>query len=307
MKTTITITVVQSPGEETVSIQDAIEQGFGEFDRIVDKFTRFNENSELANLNRNSGEWTTVSSELFMLVETMLNLAEKSHGAFDPTVIDFLEMYGYDPNYDFSRLDNPDLDKYIEKLSKQRANWKKIALDTQATRVKLAKGQRLDLGGIGKGYAIDQAYRHLDRFTSFMIDGGGDFRVKGGAHTDHATGEQYWLLSLKHKEQQTNELRTLGTVKATNVAIACSGSWSRKVKQFHHLINTKTGKPVNELQTVYVQAETATLADGWATALFVAGKELIEKLPTGIEAMLIDKDNKGISTTGFSGFGQQAN
>ncbi|MCA9378843.1 FAD:protein FMN transferase [Candidatus Dojkabacteria bacterium] len=299
MNTTITITVGQLPGDSTVEIQNVIARAFGEFDRVVGRFTRFNEDSELANLNRNSGEWTVVTAELFMLVETMLDLAKKSNGAFDPTVIDFLETYGYDRNYDFSRLDNPDLDKFVKKVTRERKSWQEIELDKSGPGIKLAKGQRLDLGGIGKGYAIDLAYKHLDKYQNFMIDGGGDFRVKGGAHADPAQGEKYWKLSLKHKNQQTDGLQTVGTVKASNTALACSGSWSRRVKQFHHLINTATGKPVEDLQTVYVQAQAAALADGWATALFVGGKELLQKLPDGMEAMLIGSDNKAVSTAGF--------
>src|SRR5690606_16800322 len=117
---------------------DKIEEAFGEFDRIVKQYTRFNENSELSNLNRQSNTWVKVSEEFFWLIEYMLNLAKKTHGAFDPTIIDFLEVYGYDKNYDFSKLDKPELDNLVKKIAQERKSWKDIELKKQSRKVKLA-------------------------------------------------------------------------------------------------------------------------------------------------------------------------
>ncbi|MCA9381292.1 FAD:protein FMN transferase, partial [Candidatus Dojkabacteria bacterium] len=88
MNTDIDITVIQD-GQSTIEIAEAIESAYGEFERIVKKFTRFNEDSELSNLNRQSGKWVQVSEELVFLVSYMLNMSKKTDGAFDPTIIDF--------------------------------------------------------------------------------------------------------------------------------------------------------------------------------------------------------------------------
>lgn len=333
MKTTITIDVIKTEQHSTIEINDAIELAFGEFDRIVKKFTRFNQDSELSNLNRNGGTWTGVSEEFVMLIDKMLELSRATDGAFDPTVIDFLETYGYDPNYDFGKLDNPDLNNVVDKMAKTRPSWREIEVNAEKNEVKLATGQRIDLGGIGKGYAIDCAYRHLDKFESFLIDGGGDIRCKG----TNDKGEP-WQLNLLHKNKQaaknvdaTKDVQTsgrenkaidgkietdehgksdnensapdvIGQVKVSDMAIACSGSWARRVKQFHHILDPKTGAPVESMQTVYVSAPDATTADAWATALFVGGKELLEKLPAGAGAILIDANNKAIITETFPKF-----
>lgn len=310
MNTTITIDVVKDEQHSTVEINDAIELAFGEFDRIVKKFTRFNQDSELSNLNRNGGNWTGVSEEFVMLVNKMLDLSKATDGAFDPTVIDFLETYGYDPNYDFSKLDNPDLNNMVEKMAKERPSWREIEVNEQENKVKLAAGQRIDLGGIGKGYAIDCAYDHLDKFENFLIDGGGDIRCKGL----NDKGEP-WQLNLLHKDKQkmvnpdassNDQVESapdiIGQVNVSNIAIACSGSWARRVKQFHHILDPKTGAPVESMQTVYVSAPDATTADAWATALFVGGKELLERLPEGAGAVLIDANNKAIITEKFPKF-----
>jgi thiamine biosynthesis lipoprotein len=94
MNTDITVHVVIEK-RNTVKTLDAIESVFSEFDRIVKKFTRFNEDSELSNLNRASGEWVTVTPEFFKLIQFMLEINKNTNGVFDPTVIDFLEVYGY--------------------------------------------------------------------------------------------------------------------------------------------------------------------------------------------------------------------
>jgi len=276
MKTTMTFKIVQT-NEATIDILNSIEEAFGEFDRIVKKYTRFDENSELSNLNRNSGNWTQISEEFFNLIEYMLDLAEKTNGAFDPTVIDFLEIYGYDPNYDFSKLDNPELNKIVKKQTKERKSFRDIKLDKDNNRVKLARGQRIDLGGVGKGYAIDCAYSKLNNIKNFLIDAGGDIRVKGR----NEKGE-LWKISLRHEDSE-GKVVDFGEVELDNRALACSGSWARKVKQFHHIINPKTGKPENRLKTVYVEADTGIVSDSWATALFVGGEEVLKNAPKDLK------------------------
>lgn len=273
MNTLITIKVVQN-NQNTVNILDAIESGFGEFERIVKRYTRFNEDSELSNLNRQAGNWVQISDEFFELITKMLELSKKTNGAFDPTITDFLETYGYDKNYDFSKLENPELDNYVKKIAKERASWKDIELNILEKKVKLQNGQKLDLGGIGKGYAIDCAYNAISAsgFDNFIIDAGGDIRAKGKNQKD-----KVWVAGLKH-ENESGEQYIHSQIELNNMALACSGSWARKVRQFHHIIDPLNGKPKNDFKTIYVLADTATKADGWSTALFVLGKNINQNI-----------------------------
>lgn len=291
MNTVITLTVIKTPADRTAEITDAIEDGFGEFDRIVKQYTRFQPTSELSVMNANSGKWFEVTAEFFMLIEQMLKLSRETNGAFDPTVIDFLETYGYDPQYDFSKLDNPDLDNNVRQMATKRASWRDIELDKDNLRVKLHPGQRIDLGGIGKGYAIDCAYEKLNQFKNFLVDAGGDLRVKG-----HNEQGEPWQLGLVHNHNDAKV--TIGRVESTGIALASSGSWARKVRQFHHIIDPRTGRPTNTLKTAFVTAADAATADSWATAIFV-DPSLAETLPAGVEALLIDTQDQATSTAGF--------
>ncbi len=274
MNTLITFKVVRD-NQATVDILDAIENAFGEFDRIVKSYTRFNEDSELSNLNRKSGEWVEVSNEFIHLIAYMLNLSKESNGAFDPTIIDFLDLYGYNKNYDYSNLDNPELNKLVEELVKNRPSYKDIKIDEENRKVKLVKGQRIDLGAIGKGYAIDCAFTKLKvASNNFLIDAGGDIRSWGRNEKDNL-----WSVGLKSEDINGKE-SVFSMIELDNKALASSGSWARKIKQFHHLINPKTGLPENKYKTVYVMANDAITADSWATTIFVGGDKL--KLPDDI-------------------------
>ena len=280
MNTLITFKVVQNESN-TVEILNAIEEGFGEFDRIVKQYTRFNEDSELSNLNRNSGEWVNISAEFFYLIEYMLKLAEDTDGAFDPTIIDFLEIYGYDKNYDFSKLNNPELDSLVKKKLKNRKSFREIELNKEDLKVKLAKGQKIDLGGIGKGYAIDCAFKKIKNsnanLNNFLIDAGGDIRAVG-KNQDNKT----WRISLKAMLKENKET-VIGDIELNNCSLSCSGSWARKVNQFHHLINPLTGKPENQRSTVYVQAKNGLISDSWATAIFIGGENVLKKAPKDLK------------------------
>ncbi|BCX13640.1 MAG: FAD:protein FMN transferase [Candidatus Dojkabacteria bacterium] len=261
MNTIITIKVVQID-QHTVQILDTIEEAFYEFDRVVKKFTRFNEDSELTNLNRQAGDWVKVSREFFDLIKFMLEMFKQTSGFFDPTIIDFLETYGYDPNYNFSKLENPNLPKEILNIAKKRPSFNEISLDEKNLKVKLKPKQRIDLGAIGKGWAMDLASQKIKKVSGdFLIDAGGDVIAYG----KNALSKP-WNVTLKSKN------REIGTINLQNQAIASSGNWARKVKFFHHLINPFTGQPVEtNYDTVFVVAQTSLVADAWATALFVGG------------------------------------
>lgn len=276
MKTDITLKVIQT-NQSTVDIQESVQNAFNEFDRIVKKFTRFESTSELSNLNNHGGEWFSVSNEFFGLLQSMLQIAKETNGAFDPTIIDFLEVYGYDRNYDFSKLDNPNLNNFVEKIKNERPHWSEIQLNLKLTKVKLAKNQRVDLGGIGKGYAIDCAFNELIKVnTDFLIDAGGDVRSSGLNEIN-----KLWQIGLKSTIGDKDTV--IGSIELDNKALASSGSWARKVKNFHHLINPLTGKPSkNNYSTVFVLADTGLKADAWATACFIDSNL---KVPKGFKVL----------------------
>ncbi|KXK25855.1 MAG: Thiamine biosynthesis lipoprotein ApbE precursor [candidate division WS6 bacterium OLB20] len=298
MNTRIQITLISDRG--TVAARTAINDAYTQFDNVVKRFTRFEPSSELSRLNASSGQIFPVSEDLFSLIETMLSVAEKTDGAFDPTIIDLLEMYGFSKEQDYTRMNDPDFLGNIRSYVKDRPSFREIELDRDAMTVRLVRGQRLDLGSIGKGYAIDLAAEKLSGHTGFKINAGGDLRA-GGTHAD---GSPWKLgvvkLGLPNKAISDPEL--LGYIETEAAALAGSGGWVRRVAWFHHLLNPKSGLPDNTSSQSYVTAASATAADLWSTALFVTGSDgirLLEK-ENDIEGMLISSDGSVHSSRGFS-------
>jgi thiamine biosynthesis lipoprotein len=265
-------------------VHKIFDMGFTQFHFVIERFSRFNPESELSILNKSSGKGKKITKELFELIEFALNISKKTNGSFDPTIIDFLETYGYDANYNFSRLSNKGvIEKEISGILKTRPKYSEIKLNPKNLTIQLKKRQRIDLGGIGKGYAIDLAFKKLLPLENFLINAGGDIKAKG-----HFKDTKYWPVGLK-----VPSLGQIGIVKLNNEAVCCSGSWARKVKFFHHLINPKTGKPQNELKATFVISKEAKEADAWSTALFASGENAIKLIKKyKLKAILVDKNNK---------------
>jgi thiamine biosynthesis lipoprotein len=300
MNTVVRIRVVTT--EPTVMTLNDIDSAFGQFDAVVMKFTRFNDSSELAHLNQNSGKEFRVSPELFMLAETMLTIAELSGGAYDPTIIDLLEAYGYDKNSNFSKLDKAELFQEIKAITAHRAGFNEIKLDKKKLTIKLIKGQRLDLGSIGKGYAIDLAAGILQKHQGFIINAGGDIRAKGKNKDGN-----YWkvgLLKTAPPNSKITDPGSFGYVLLKDSSVAGSGGWARKVGFFHHLLNPKSGLPINEVSQTYITGPDATQTDAWSTALFAmgaAGLEVMQK-NTSLEGLIVMSNGDIKTTKGFNYF-----
>lgn len=296
MNTSISIQVYSD--QSTILTQEKIQEAFGCFARVVQKFTRFDATSELSRLNNNSGKPFPVSSELFNLIVYMIELSRLTDGKYDPTIIDLLETYGYNSTYDFHNLNDPDLYDKVSKLVRSRPSPMEIKLDEEKLTVCLAKNQRLDLGSIGKGYAIDLAYEVLDGFPAVMINAGGDIRLKGPKPDGLP-----WTLNLSYSQLPNRELHqetSLGSIELSTGSLCGSGGWARKVRFFHHLINPKTGIPINEVSQTFVYAPKALDADAWATVLFTTGRAGLSLLQAkGYEGIVIDEAGKLFPSTGF--------
>ena len=290
LNTLINITVLSNLG--TVPTKDILSDAFAKFEYVAKKFSRFDKKSELSILNDNSnGKPVKVSAELYNLVDFALQICKKTNGAFDPTVIDYLEMYGYKSKSDFSKIYEENFFKQIKEYSKHRPSPFLIKLNPRLSEIQLLQGQRIDLGSIGKGYAIDLAYNFLSKnLESFIINAGGDIRAKGVKENGSP-----WIISLAKEPfpnsgMENRDQNEWGKVELLNQALAASGRSERKSGVFHHLIDPRTGFPVNHTHQTFVIADTALEADAWATALFILGSPGLKIIPdkNSIKALLVD-------------------
>ena len=265
-----------------VSSERSAEEGlllaWEECGRIEAAYSRFIGNNELARLNGLQGEWVEVSSELYALLSFGVDLFEKSGGAFNLTVGSILEGWGYDADYLFNE--------------KSPGCLGQIELDSGLVRVSAS----VDLGGLGKGYALDRMSTCLEAFENVLIDAGGDLVARGVDETGRP-----WRVAFEHP---TDPSKAIGVVEVTEPLALASSSPSRRAwKGKHHLVNPQTGQPASDMLAVYTQAATALEADAWATALFVSGFEKAQSLlkKSFVESLLVRPSGELFRTKGFRG------
>ncbi len=217
-----------------------------EFHRLEALLSRFRPDSELSRLNE-AGE-LAAGPELREVVALAIAARERTGGRFDPTVHDALVAAGYDRSFEQVEATGP---------GRPAGAACGGAVEIEGETIRLGPGVRLDLGGIGKGYAVDRACDVLAPAGPCLVSAGGDLAVRGGA----------WPVGV------TDEL----TVELTRGALATSGRdrrrWSCGGEERHHLIDPATGHPAeSELARATVWAHTAAEAEVLAKAVFLGAE-----------------------------------
>jgi len=147
----------------------------------------------------------------------------------------------------------------------------------------------LDLGGIAKGYALDQGMAVLQQhgMVNAMINAGGDIRLSG------LHGERPWRVGIRDPQEQGGVVGVLEL--SGDQSVVTSGDYERffiwQGRRYHHILDPKRGYPAMASHSSTVIAPTATEADAWSTALFVAGTSVLPALNQhNISYLLIDSD-----------------
>jgi thiamine biosynthesis lipoprotein len=214
------------------------------------------------------------------------NLRKETDGVFDLSVKSILESWGYDENYSFEEHGEGELGS-VE--------------FSDDGRVKLSA--EIDLGGIGKGYAVDEMADILKDFSShYFINAGGDIFAKGL----NEKGEK-WKVYFEHPSDPEAVIGFVD-IDENGMGLACTSPSKRKWKEKHHLVDPLTKQPADKMLAVYTQvgdsqSEAGSLADAYSTALFVMGYDVARKklLELPVEAMLIDVSGAIYRTEGFRG------
>jgi thiamine biosynthesis lipoprotein len=256
---------------------DAFEAVEAEFERLEQIMSRFRPDSELSRLNHaGTGE---VSAELAHVIELALAARERTAGRFDPCVHDALVAAGYDRTFTDVAPDGSDTARIAPTCGR--------GVSVTGRRVELENGAKLDLGGIGKGYAAERAADILASAGPCLVDAGGDIAVRGGL---------VWPVGVETPDGVV-------TLALERGALATSGSdrrrWVRDGEERHHLIDPRTGRSaVSDVLRVTAFADDAVQAEVLAKVLFLAGAD--EATASGSTAVLVTRSGETIFTGGFS-------
>lgn len=274
MGTNIELLLSHINNEEAQESFRAVEE---EFERLEAILSRFRPNSDLSRLNR-AGQ-IIAPPDLERVIELALNARERTFGRFDPTIYNALYQAGYDRTFEEVSLDGPNNNKEVARCGGR------ITINPPTGLIEIEEGFQIDLGGIGKGYAVDRAIEILAVRGSCLVNAGGDLAVRG---------DLAWPIGVEGGP----------TLELTCGAIATSGRdlrhWRRGGEERHHLIDPKTGRPAkSDLLRITVVASSATEADILAKTLFIAGEK--EATAAGTPAVLITADGRTLLVGGLSG------
>lgn len=237
------------------------------------QLTVYRETSEVSQLNRRASQGpVVVEHQLFQLLLQARDLFEWTEGAFDITTGPLTQVWGFARKH--AMVPDPDA---IE-AAREKVGMHLLDFDNSAQTVRfLRDGVALNLGGIGKGYALDRSARRLAR------DGIEHFLMHGGRSSMLARGERRgltgWKIGLRHPLRPDWHLgdillrdRALGTSGAANQYFHFQG------RRLGHVIDPRSGWPAEGLLSATVLAPTAAEADALATACYVMQPEEVERL-----------------------------
>jgi thiamine biosynthesis lipoprotein len=164
------------------------------------------------------------------------------------------------------------------------------------------EGMVVNLGGIGKGYAVDRAETILRNrgFRDFLIQFGGDMYAAGHE------GDRPWRLGIQDPRGPAN--RIFATVDVSESTFSTSGDYARSFikdgRRYHHILDPATGEPTQGCRSVTILTGSATVADGISKGVFILGPEagmaLIEGLP-GVEGVIVSAKNAVLVSAGLKG------
>jgi len=238
------------------------------------------------------GKGVRVEGDLARILDVALEVSRATSGAFDPTLGEVVNLWGF--GRDDPHLPGPE--KIVRALEGAR-------YDRVLTGQCCPEGLDIwfDLGGVAKGYAVDEAVRSLQDsgVKAGIVNAGGDLRSFGVRPR-----RGYWKIGVQDPE---NPQKLAGVLEIKEAAVATSGDYQRYFEEggirYHHILDPSTGYPAHSgLRGTTVIAPDCATADALATAAFVMGPEkglaMLEKWE-GAEGVLITEDGTILTTSGI--------
>ncbi len=253
--------------------EPSLEAAFEEIERLEETLSTYRATSEISRINRLAGNGeVTTDPEVFALLEKSLQYSRQSHGAFDVTVGSLMRAWGF-----FRGQGRYPTSEEL-RWSRENVGWKKLRLDPATRTVRFAApGLELDLGAVGKGYAVDRVVKVLREagLESALID--------AGSSTLHAMsappGKNGWTVRVPMPGERS---QTVSTVTLRNESLSTSGSYENFFRldgrTYCHVMDPRTGAPVQGVAQMSLIASDSTTSDALSNAMFVLGPEAGKQL-----------------------------
>ncbi len=294
MGTEVTITVAAKSEAEA---GQAIEAGMSEIRRLDRMMSLYKADSEIAEVNRAAGKHPVrVSPEMIDVAEAAIRVSKMTGGAFDATVGPLVVLWQM-------RLKEGEVptDREVARV-KRLVNYGNIKIDSGSSTIFLKKpGMILDFGGVAKGYIADKVGVLLKNrgFENAIVAVAGDIRAIG-----RRPDGKPWRIGVQHPREKD---KTIAVLELSDKYVSTSGDYERyKIvhkKRYHHIIDPRTGKPSEGMESVTVIGDEGKIADPLTTALFILGTEKGMKIvkSLGYEAIFEDNSGRVTMTDGIKG------
>jgi FAD:protein FMN transferase len=272
----------------------AIDAVMAEMNRIDALMSHYKPESQLSQINaRAVQEPVQVDPELFDLIKLSTHFSEITEGAFDITYASVGHLYDYPHHV------HPTENQI--KAALPGVNWRNMLLDPVKHTVRFEhEGMRIDLGGIGKGYAVDRGIAILQGrgIQHALVSAGGDSRIIGDRMG------RPWMIGIRNPDDKQKVVTRIPIV---NSAMSTSGDYERYFDEggirYHHIIDPRTGHSASKVRSATILGPTATETDGMSKTAFVLGPEkaleIINRMPQ-YDAVFVTPEGKILYSNGLA-------
>ncbi len=299
-------------GENEVSLRAAAEEALEEIEKLHAQLSLYTATSELSQINaRAAREPVRVEPRLFHLLQRAQQIHRDTGGAFDITIAPLMRAWGFVRNT--GKL--PDPAELI--AARNCVGMSLVRLDERDLTVSFVRpGVILDLGAIGKGYALERAERTLREagITSALLHGG----TSSVCAIGRDSSDQPWRIAIEHPQRalaaaklkgsassqaSTPSQEALAVITLENESLSVSAAWGKAFeangKIFGHILDPRTGAPAQGSILSAVVLPSATGADALSTALLTLGPRGMETIAAlqGARTLVASPDD---SAVGFS-------
>lgn len=270
---------------------------FDVFAKVDARMSEWKPTSPLAAVNARAGEAVEVPPDLIAIVRRGVAIGAMTEGAFDIT---WAALWGL---WDFNALAPTVPDPAAVANRAALVDYRRVEIDEAAGTVRLpAPGMKIGLGGIAKGWALDQAADALRAadVRDFTLSAGGQIYASG------RKGDRPWRVGVRDPRGEPDDW--FAVIEASDVSVSTSGDYERYFVRggvrYHHILDPRTGMPTRGVRSATVVSRDATLADALSTAVIVMGVQrglaLVEGL-IGAQALVVDDAGRVWMTSGLKG------
>ncbi len=290
MGTTIRVELWHPDSEKR---RDGIARVMKEMDHVNRLMSPYIKDSQLSKINENAHkEPVKVDEDLFRVIQASLEFSKLTNGAFDITYASVGYLFNYRKNIKPSEEEISNAKSYI--------NYKNVILNASENTVSFAKqGVKIDLGGIAKGYAVDQSIQLLKEIgvKHALVSAGGDTGLLGDRRG------RPWLVGIR---DPANKEKAIAMMPLQNEALSTSGDYERFFIEdgvrYHHIIHPATGKSASEVRSASIIGADAMTTDALSTSVFVMGVKsglALLNAMENIEGVIVDQQGNLFYSNGL--------